>query len=161
MQSSMTGIEREMAAILDSLGITYSFQRGEYWVSGHCRSQYPCKLGEWDIEEESNYCHKRWEDTGEDPCEWWADGYYRYIIDFAIEGDGVKIAIECDGYRYHNRPWDRRADTHRQEDLSSAGWRVIRFSGAMIHNRAGLVRKEIRSLIESVRATTTVQERLI
>jgi very-short-patch-repair endonuclease len=49
----------------------------------------------------------------------------RTHVDFAFPD--AKLAVECDGYRYHH---DRRTqDAARDKFLRSQGWRVLRFSG--------------------------------
>ena len=51
-----------------------------------------------------------------------------YRIDYVIEGERKRIAVELDGYQYHS---DRPAFTYdrlRQNDLAAAGFTVLRFS---------------------------------
>jgi very-short-patch-repair endonuclease len=57
----------------------------------------------------------------------WRVGHYR--IDLVIEGDGKRIAIECDGDKYH--PIEKLADDMaRQAVLERLGWRFIRIRGS-------------------------------
>lgn len=53
-------------------------------------------------------------------------------IDFAVDGSGKSpVAIEIDGYEYHVTNLDRKLFSNqltRQNELSMAGWRIIRFS---------------------------------
>lgn len=59
--------------------------------------------------------------------QWWV-GYYR--IDLVVEGpDGAKVAIECDGDRYHPRE-KLVEDLARQAVLERLGWRFIRIRGS-------------------------------
>lgn len=56
----------------------------------------------------------------------WPVGYYR--IDLVVEGGGKRLAIECDGDRYH--PLDRlEEDMARQAVLERLGWRFVRIRG--------------------------------
>jgi very-short-patch-repair endonuclease len=58
----------------------------------------------------------------------WPVGAYR--IDIVVVGtDGQKVAVECDGDRYH--PSDNlRADMDRQMILERLGWRFVRIRGS-------------------------------
>lgn len=48
----------------------------------------------------------------------------RYFVDF---GNPVaRVAIECDGARYHQ---DKEKDAERQKTIEAIGWRVYRISG--------------------------------
>lgn len=54
-------------------------------------------------------------------------GYYR--IDMVVEGGGTRLAIECDGDRYH--PADKMdEDIARQAVLERLGWRFVRIRGS-------------------------------
>ena len=53
--------------------------------------------------------------------QWPACGYF---LDFA--NPVAKVAIECDGYAYHQ---DREKDAKRQAVLEAAGWTIYRISG--------------------------------
>lgn len=58
------------------------------------------------------------------------DSGYRHI-DFAIDGSGKSpVAIEIDGYGYHAKLERKQFSNQlkRQNELSIAGWRIIRFS---------------------------------
>jgi len=57
----------------------------------------------------------------------WPVGNYR--IDFVVEGSGKRIALECDGDRYH--PLEKLPeDMARQAILERLGWRFIRLRGS-------------------------------
>jgi len=59
--------------------------------------------------------------------QWWV-GYYR--IDLVVEGpNGAKVAIECDGDRFH-APEKLVEDLARQAVLERLGWRFIRIRGS-------------------------------
>lgn len=52
-----------------------------------------------------------------------------YTIDMIVEGESKRIAIECDGDRYH--PQEKLADDiQRQMVLERLGWRFIRIRGS-------------------------------
>lgn len=57
----------------------------------------------------------------------WQVGAYR--IDMVVEGGGRRLAIECDGDRWHS--WDRLDDDMaRQAILERLGWRFLRIRGS-------------------------------
>ncbi|KAB7705289.1 AAA family ATPase [Bacillus aerolatus] len=52
----------------------------------------------------------------------------RYKIDFVIEGIRERLAVECDGERWHGpEKWEE--DMQRQYDLERAGWKFWRLRG--------------------------------
>jgi very-short-patch-repair endonuclease len=58
----------------------------------------------------------------------WKVGYYR--IDLVVEGGGKKLAIECDGDRYH--PIEKlEEDMGRQAILERLGWKFSRIRGSV------------------------------
>jgi very-short-patch-repair endonuclease/DNA polymerase III delta prime subunit len=53
----------------------------------------------------------------------------RYRIDLVVEGDGRRLAVECDGDRFH--PLEKIAeDMARQAVLERLGWRFVRIRGS-------------------------------
>ena len=64
----------------------------------------------------------------------WVDNYR---LDFAIP-DG-KIAIECDGKKYHDKFYDRERDKY----LGEKGWFVLRFSSEKIFQSAARCAQEV------------------
>ena len=58
----------------------------------------------------------------------WPVGSYR--IDMVALGSHGKIAIECDGERYHSGEDKVREDMERQTILERSGWRFIRIRGS-------------------------------
>ncbi|MGI9861921.1 DUF559 domain-containing protein [Moorella naiadis] len=57
----------------------------------------------------------------------WPVGYYR--IDLVVKGKGRRLAIECDGDRYH--PLEKlEEDMARQAILERLGWRFVRIRGS-------------------------------
>lgn len=63
----------------------------------------------------------------------WQVGYYR--IDMVVEGGGKRLAIECDGDRFH--PLDKLAeDIERQTILERLGWQFVRIRGSSFYRDA-------------------------
>lgn len=57
-------------------------------------------------------------------------GYFR--IDMVVEGDGKRLAVECDGDRYH--PIEKLAeDMNRQAILERLGWKFARIRGSAFY----------------------------
>lgn len=52
----------------------------------------------------------------------------RISVDFAFPA--AKLAVECDGWRYHHM--HRERDARRDAFLRRNGWRVLRFSGQQL-----------------------------
>ena len=57
----------------------------------------------------------------------WPVGAYR--IDMVVEGAGRRLAVECDGDRYHTKD-DLAQDMARQSILERLGWRFVRIRGS-------------------------------
>ena len=70
-----------------------------------------------------------------------------YRIDFVVEGnDGKRLAIECDGDRYHG-PDKWMEDTTRQRVLERAGWKFWRCWGSsFIRDKEGCLKDLIQTL---------------
>lgn len=49
-----------------------------------------------------------------------------FNIDLVVEGNGRRLAIECDGDHWHSKPEDVEADRRRQSALERAGWKFVR-----------------------------------
>ena len=67
-------------------------------------------------------------------------GLYRIDMVVLLRANGreVKIAIECDGYDYHDRTPDLATrDKQRDRILTIAGYTMLRFSGWEINNNVG------------------------
>ncbi len=56
-----------------------------------------------------------------------------YRLDFTLEIEGLKIAIEIDGRDYHSTEDQRAADYQRERNLHRRGWRFIRFTGGEVY----------------------------
>jgi very-short-patch-repair endonuclease len=69
-----------------------------------------------------------------------------YRIDMVVESGKNKIAIECDGERYHT-PDNLNEDMNRQAILERVGWRFIRIRGSKYYSNKS---KTISELFEDL-----------
>lgn len=56
-----------------------------------------------------------------------------YRIDLVVQGEKAKLAIECDGDKYHNRIDKWQEDIERQEVLERSGWTFWRVTGSAFY----------------------------
>jgi len=56
-----------------------------------------------------------------------------YCLDFGIFCKNGNMDVECDGEKYHILPEALAGDRERNNELTSFGWRVLRFSGREIN----------------------------
>jgi len=56
-----------------------------------------------------------------------------YRIDLVIQGKNAKLAIECDGDKYHNRLEAWQEDIERQQIIERAGWTFWRVTGSVFY----------------------------
>lgn len=56
-----------------------------------------------------------------------------YCLDFGIFCKNGSIDLECDGEKYHTLPGALSRDRERNNELTSYGWQVLRFSGKEIN----------------------------
>lgn len=83
---------------------------------------------------------KRLTDAGYRVKAQWQVGYYR--IDLVVEGGGKRLAIECDGDRYH--PLEKLADDMaRQTVLERLGWRFVRIRGSAFYRDPDAAMKSV------------------
>ena len=73
--------------------------------------------------------------------------YEKFINDELIKE--VKIAIEFDDHDFHSSIEQIRKDSIRSRKLMSSGWRVIRYSGSEIYQKAN--RSEMRDVISEIK----------
>ncbi len=60
-----------------------------------------------------------------------------YRLDFALVGNGAKVAIEADGHDFHERTKvQAQRDKSRDRFLVASGWRVLRFTGSEVFRDA-------------------------
>lgn len=70
----------------------------------------------------------------------------RWVIDIALNIDGVKIAVEYDGWYWHGAEKEQEHDARRDKKIIAAGWRVLR-----VKSRTKLpTRKQLDTAINSL-----------
>ncbi len=77
----------------------------------------------------------------------WAVGYYR--IDLVVEGGGKRLAVECDGDRYHP-PEKLREDLERQATLERLGWQFARIRGSLFFRDPDRAMEPVFEAIERI-----------
>ena len=77
----------------------------------------------------------------------------RMRLDFAVLGPAKLVAVECDGFDYHDRtPEQATRDKARDRLLRRAGWEVVRYTGQELHRDAAKCAAEIVSLASTKEA---------
>lgn len=74
-------------------------------------------------------------------------GDHEYRLDYLIEGDRLRIAVELDGFAFHS---DRPAFTYdrlRQNDLAAAGFTVLRFSYDAVRTDTARCIRQLQALL--------------
>jgi hypothetical protein len=75
----------------------------------------------------------------------------RRFIDFALENDGVRVAIEIDGETYHNpyvvSPNKYYDDLLKQNSLVYSDWKVYRWAYSQFKNQSEKVKDELRTFV--------------
>lgn len=74
----------------------------------------------------------------------WHEGELIGVIDLALPDK--RLAIEVDGWAYHQDIDRFQRDRTRQNDLIALGWSVLRFTWADLTQRPGYVRAMVRAL---------------
>ncbi|MGB9721629.1 MAG: endonuclease domain-containing protein [bacterium] len=77
-----------------------------------------------------------------------------YFLDFCIFCRKANIDLECDGERYHTLPEALSRDRERNNELTSFGWSVLRFSGKDI-------RKDIKKCLKTIDRTAKTLNSLV
>src|SRR5260370_3095729 len=91
---------------------------------GSCNKNWPEKRTESEFE---RLVLKRLLGAGFRVQPQWVVGHYR--IDLVVESTGGRLAVECDGDRFH--PIEKvAADMARQAVLERVGWRFVRIRGS-------------------------------
>ncbi|HMS39779.1 MAG TPA: DUF559 domain-containing protein [Pyrinomonadaceae bacterium] len=70
-----------------------------------------------------------------------------YRIDYAIFGEGIKLAVELDGFEFHGSRQAFSYDRLRQNDLQAAGWTILRFSYDSIRNETERCVAQLQSIL--------------
>jgi very-short-patch-repair endonuclease len=70
-----------------------------------------------------------------------------YCLDFAVFCKDGKINVECDGEKYHSSKQEIAKDRTRNNDLTSSGWSILRFSGKEINSDTKSCIRQIKQTI--------------
>ncbi|QDT71745.1 AAA domain-containing protein [Lacipirellula limnantheis] len=73
----------------------------------------------------------------------------RYRIDMVVEGDGNRLAIECDGDRYHTLE-NLAEDMERQAILERLKWRFLRIRGSAFYRDKEAAMKDVFLKLEKM-----------
>jgi len=73
-----------------------------------------------------------------------------YCLDFAIFCKDGKLNIECDGEKYHSPQQIITRDRNRNNDLTSLGWSILRFSGKEINRDLPYCVRKIKRTIKTL-----------
>ena len=78
-----------------------------------------------------------------------ADDYLTYLtFGEEIKNNKFKLAIECDGYEFHQKSKEQvQRDNEREYDLKISGYDILRFSGTQIYNAPLKCAKDIYDYI--------------
>lgn len=83
---------------------------------------------------------KRLTDAGYKVKSQWQVGYYR--IDMVIEGGDKRLALECDGDRYHTME-KLAEDMERQAILERLGWQFVRIRGSAFYRNPDIAMRPV------------------
>lgn len=73
-----------------------------------------------------------------------------YFLDFCVFCKDGNIDIECDGERYHTMPESLTKDRIRNNNLTSYGWSVLRFSSSEINREINLCLEIVKKTINTL-----------
>lgn len=102
---------------------------------------------------------------GYDIVQQWSVGHYR--IDIVVRDGAKKIALECDGDRWHSGAEKVYEDMERQMILERLGWQFIRLRGSTYYRDPGKAMRGVMHELEAhdihpaVRAETSVSSDLV
>lgn len=77
----------------------------------------------------------------------WKVGSYR--IDMVVEGNNKRLAVECDGDRYHTIE-NLQQDMNRQSILERLGWQFVRIRGSQFYRTPDLAMESIFSRLSEL-----------
>ncbi|MDO5085006.1 MAG: AAA domain-containing protein [Erysipelotrichaceae bacterium] len=100
---------------------------------------------------------KKLNDKGYKISQQWEAGAYR--IDIVVEDGLKKIALECDGEKYHSGEEKVREDMERQTILERSGWQFIRVRGSEYYRNPDGAMKRIVKELENYEIYPTNQHR--
>lgn len=73
---------------------------------------------------------------------------FRYRIDLVVQGEKNRVAIECDGDRYHG-PENWEHDQRREAQLRRVGWKFWRISGSAFYRNKEQSLESLWQFLES------------
>lgn len=79
----------------------------------------------------------------------------RYYLDFALFCNAGKIDVEADGESYHITKEQAPRDNERNNELTTKGWRVLRFDGAKIVNQLAECIDQVYRTVEQLKGFET------
>ncbi|MBE7500318.1 MAG: DEAD/DEAH box helicase [Verrucomicrobiales bacterium] len=71
-----------------------------------------------------------------------------YLIDFALEGQDTKLALEVDGFEKFSSRDDLDSFVERQNHITSQGWRVFRYTYSQILEAPAATLREVHDLLK-------------
>ena len=77
-------------------------------------------------------------------------------LDFVVFCKEGKLNVECDGEQYHSTKEAQIKDRKRDNDLTSTGWSILRFSGKEIYSSPKDCLRQIKRTIKSLKGITKV-----
>lgn len=141
-----TKIEKMLIDELVKNKIPHYPQKPVGYVSGYCRSKYPCKCGmDW-CDEYGDY-REGYSDQIPEDCSWWKDGYSQYYIDIYIP---IKngLAVEIDDKEFHSKEEQIKVDMTREQDIKKMlNCEFMRFTAKKVYNETSKCIEEIKEWI--------------
>lgn len=74
----------------------------------------------------------------------------RYFLDIAFPA--VRLAVEVEGHAHHSTPADLNRDRYRHNDLTAAGWTVVRVDLRMLTTDPAYVVRLVADAISALGA---------
>jgi len=110
--------------------------------------------------EEEMYTHFRKENIQVERQLFVNEGRKIYCLDFGILCKEGKIDVECDGSAYHSSKKDVAKDRDRNNELTSYGWSVLRFTGSEIIQNPEECIKKVKRTIETLNGVDNKAKKL-
>jgi len=79
-----------------------------------------------------------------------------YRIDLVVKGNGRRLAVECDGERWHG-PEKLREDAERQAILERLGWKFVRIRGSLFFRDEDRALKAMFARLEELNITPEIE----
>lgn len=82
----------------------------------------------------------------------------RYKVDFLMKGDKDKLVVECDSQKWHETSEEhRRYEKERDRFIQASGYKIFRYTGKEIMDRAPLIAVEILHHVSSSDQTINIK----